>query len=829
MWRNYLITGFRALIRHKTYAFINIFGLAIGLAACLMILLYVRHETSYDSWLPDAERVYQVQTATTDAETGERREQQAAPRPTAEALAKNFPQIELISKAEGGRPTILSQGEPESGEMLLVDEPFFRILQVPFLRGDHATAMAGADSLAVSRSEALKRFGTVDALGRTLTIVADTGEKRDLKVTAVFEDLPKNSHLGFSLVTRFREEWECGWSCINGGAYLKLKPGADIEAINAQLPAWEKRNIPANDMGGAGASESDLLDFKLVNVRDVHLSPATGERPGNDRRSLITFSIIALLILGMAVVNFTNLATARAGQRAREVALRKVVGASRRQLVAQFLGESVLLTGIAMVIALALVELTLPAYAAFLDADLRLSYFGANGILPPVLSLGLAVGLLGGLYPAFYLSRYRPAAVLKANAASTDAQGSGRLRGLLVLAQFAVSIGLIVCTAVVYNQTVFARTTDPGFERDGLLIVEDLRRPETIPVREALQREIARIDGVTGVSGTSIVPGSRQTLYTMVQVPGKAEAEKIGWYSVEPSFFDTMKIRMVAGRKLSRAHAQDSGYIDFEKLSGEAAAAPAINAMLQRGINVVLNEQAARRLGFADPASALGKSFRLSLFGEGEGTTAATVVGIAADARFRSLREPVEPIVFYDVGYYSRLAIRYEKASPQAVRDQVERIWRRLLPEVPLTAEFADERLAELYEADARRGQTFAGFALLAVVIACLGLFGLAAFTAERRTKEIGIRKVFGARVGDIVQLLAWQFSKPVIVANLIAWPVAWWVMRDWLNGFDARIDLGPGPFVMAGALALAIALGTISGHAIKVARLNPIHALRYE
>jgi putative ABC transport system permease protein len=287
-----------------------------------------------------------------------------------------------------------------------------------------------------------------------------------------------------------------------------------------------------------------------------------------------------------------------------------------------------------------------------------------------------------------------------------------------------------------------------------------------------------------------------------------------------------MGIDLLAGRKLSRQFANDLAHVPFEP---EEATTAAMRSLTERGVNIVVNELAAKQMGFATPQQAIGKQVRLNAYGEEYGLMPVTIVGVAENSRFRSLREPVEPMMFRDTGYYSHLAVRYDSADPEKVRRDVERVWKKLAPEVPFDGEFADEQLAGLYITDAARAKTFGGFAVLAVLIACLGLFGLAAFTAERRTLEIGIRKVFGARVRDIVKLLAWQFSKPVIVANLIAWPVAWWVMRDWLNNFDARIELGPGPFVMAGALALVIALGTISGHAIKVARANPIYALRYE
>jgi putative ABC transport system permease protein len=828
MLRNYLTVAFRALTKSRTYAFINIFGLAFGLAACLLLLLYVRYETSYDAWLPEADRVFQVQTFGTDPGTGEKLDMQAVTRPVSAALEKDFPQIEAIAKFESDSPVILKDGRAESAEKAFAaDASFFDIVQLPFIEGNPKTALAATDSVTLSRSEANRLFGTTKILGRTLTTMQGD-RKLDLRVTGVFEDLPKNSHMEADMIRRFNsaEEDECGWGCVNGLAYAKLRPGVDVESINSQMQAWEKRNVPPRDIGGSDIGAA--TDWRLTNVKDIHLGPAQGgDRPGNDMRTIATFTIIALLILAMAVVNFVNLATARAGQRAREVAVRKVLGAKRRQLMGQFLGESMLLVAIAMVIALALIELTLPAFSAFLDADLEMNYLGSGGLLLPVLGLTALVGIAGGAYPAFQLSRYQPAAILKANKSSTDAQGSGKLRNILVVAQFAVSIGLMVCTAVVYNQTIFARSADPGFQREGLLSVAGLRNPDVQKVRETLSREFARVPGVTGVAATLIVPAEGPTFFTTAQVPGQTEGVKIGWYSVEPAFFDTMKLGLVAGRKLSRSFANDNISLDYD--APEEAVDAASRVLAARGMNIVVNESGAKLLGFSDPASALGKQIGLPAFGEEIGNVPATIVGIAKDTRFRSVRDPIQPIIYFDGGYYRYFAVRFEGADAASVRAGLERAWQRQLPEVPFNANLADEKLAELYGAEEARGQTFGSFALLAIVIACLGLFGLAAFTAERRTKEIGIRKVFGATVRDIVQLLVWQFSKPVVIANVIAWPVAWWLMRDWLNGFDARIPLGPGPFLLAGLIAFAIAVATIAGHAIKVARTNPINALRYE
>jgi putative ABC transport system permease protein len=829
MWGNYVKVGLRALARSKTHAFINIFGLASGIAACLLLLVFVRYEMSYDEWLPGAESVFQVQTVSSDPDEAENPLDQYVHGIVTESLPQAFPQIEAIARADEIEPVFIHDGVPRAAPMHVADENFFAIVRLPFLRGDPATALAGTDSLVVTRREAMSRFGGIDILGRTVTAIR-RGEQYSLRVTGVIEDVPRNSHMDFRMFGRMPDavRAECGWSCINSFVYLRLRPGADPREIERQLPAWERRAVPPVEVGSQQRSEADRYDWRLVPLRDVHLSGAPGAsaRPGNDRRTLATFSIVALLILGMATVNFVNLATARASQRAREVALRKVLGATRGQLIAQFLAESTIVTGISVVLAAALVELSVPWLGAALDADLHTHWLGDRGLVVPVLALWAVVAVAGGIYPAFYLSRYRPAEVLKANKSSAEPIGTGRLRMILVVAQFAVSIALIVCTIMVYRQTVHAQTSDLGFRRDGVIQVANFHRASIIPQTENLMRQVARIDGVQAVAGSNLRVAMEQVLTTNVEVPGRPGAEVVGMYSVTPDYFETMGLRLLAGRLLSREFAADDASTPFEP---EDAVAAAQRAMLERGLNVVVNEAAARRFGFQGAEAAVGREVRMNLFGADAPLMPTTIVGVVADARFRSARQPIEPQIFFDQKVYRNLVLRYDAADPERIRRLVGEIWRRLAPEVPYEAEYADEQLARLYAADAARARSFGGFALLAVAIACLGLFGLAAFTAERRTKEIGIRKVFGARSRDIVGLLAWQFAKPVLLANLIAWPLAWWTMRGWLDRFDSRIDITPWPFLIAGGLALAIAIATIAGHALKVSRTNPIKALRYE
>jgi len=834
MWRNYFNVGVRALVKNKTYAFINIFGLAIGLAACLMLLLYVRYETTYDQWLPNAQNSFQFQSHYRNKQTGEEMHLQMTSYVAGQRLKADFPQVDRTVYALTTQPVVMRGAEALSTtNVLLVDNLFFDVLQFPLVSGDPRTALAQTNNVVLTQSEARRLFGTEDAIGRTMTMVV-RGVATDFRVTGIARDIPHNSHARFTMVARFdfargfadAPQFLTSWGWQSGWYYFTLRPGSDPAAIQAALPAWERRNIPDETFGQTTTNQGDEQDWRVVNIRDVHLGEAQEGTmtAGNDRQTIITFAIIAFLILGMACVNFTNLATARASQRAREVALRKVLGANRQQLITQFLAESVLIAGIAMLLALALVELLLPALSSFLDATLAMHYFGWDGMLLPILGLTLLVGAAGGVYPAFYLSRFQPAQVLKANKSSAEASGSGMLRNVLVVGQFAVSIGLIICTGVVYAQTVYARTVDPGYRRDGLIQIENLSRRQLAPRADAITQEMARIPGVLSVGRSGIGIATSNNRNNGVQVPGQTEPVNIGDYSVDVDFFRTMDIQLVAGRLFDANRPGDDSTIPYPSDDAHE------RGLVARGINIVINELAARRMGFRTPQDAIGKTVGVSYFDPDDGLVPTRIIGVVRDSRFRSIREPIDPIMFrLDRTNANVLLLRYDTADPIGVRGRVEQAWRRLAPDVPYDGIFSEEKILELYAREQARSQVFAGFALLAVIVACLGLFGLAAFTAERRTKEIGIRKVLGARTRDIVRLLAWQFSKPVIIANLIAWPLAWWAMRTWLNGFDARIDLGPLPFVMAAAIALVIAIGTISGHAFKVARANPIHALRYE
>jgi putative ABC transport system permease protein len=830
MWRNYWTVAVRALAKNRTYSIINIAGLAIGMAACIMILLYIRYEESYDSWVPDVQNTYQLQTWSPHPSDGEPYFIQMAPYATKDALKKDFPQVQYAAYLQDNNPVFIKDGQAAATEgWMFTDDDFLKVVSLPLIAG---TTLTQPQTAVITQGEAIKRFGTDQVVGRTLTVIS-RGVKRDFKINGVIKDLPKNSSMKIYAIMRLdyvafnatNPEFLKCWGCQSGWVYFKTRPGTDIAQMQAQEPAWEKRNIPDDPTVGIKYNAGNDSDWHFINLKDVHLGKAQDGTmtPGNDQRSIATFAIIAVLILAMAVVNFTNLATARASQRAREVALRKVLGATRKQLVVQFVAESVLISAIAMLLGLALVELLVRPLAAFLDADLRLDYLGHNGILLPAIALTVLVGVVSGLYPAFFLSRFQPAQVLKANRSAAETPGSGRLRAVLVVGQFAVSIGLIICTTVIYGQTVYARHVDPGYKRDHILQVEEIGRAQLWPLAEGIVQRAERTPGVVAAALTDIGINTNNQNNSFIIPPGSSQQILIGQYTVGADYLQAMGLKLLAGRWFDANRPIDDATDPYPPRPDVE------KAIHDRGMTVVLNQYAARKLGFKSPADAIGKVVRGDLIGDHLGLMNLTIIGVVGDSRFRTVRTPIEPIMFHKVRTGPAwMMVRYN-GDPQAVKSALESEWKQVTNEVPFNAKFSEDIMAEMYKKEDARAKTFAGFSLLAVIIGCLGLFGLASFTAERRTKEIGIRKVLGARTRDIVRLLVWQFSRPVIIANIIAWPIAWWMMRDWLNGFDQRIALTPLPFLIAAAIALGIAIATVVGHSVRVARANPIHALRYE
>lgn len=824
--RNYLLVAVRNLVRSPLYSTINVAGLVVGLTCCLLILLFVRDELSYDRWLPDADRIVRVES-TFIVPGRDPMDAAQAPGPARAAFLQEFgAEIEQAVRLFQRKPTVDVDGRQFNDELIEADPDFFSVFGLQFVAGSPRDALADNHSLVLTESIARKYFGNTAVVGRTLTITREQPET--YKVTAVVRDTPRNSHVEFKMIARFDPEhyadrpWVAdSWTSVNTYTYLKLRRADAAAAISARMREFTDRNVKFDVSGIDTIAPSDLLQFSLQPVTRIHLhsSQRMGFKPGGNINTVYTFAAVALLILLIASVNFMNLATARSMQRAREVALRKVHGASRGQLVVQFIGESVLVTLLSLAMSVAATWALLPSFNAWLDKQLTLDFIGEPALAGMLVGLTVLVGIVGGLYPAFFLSHFQPAAVLKAGRA-TGSTGSTRLRAGLVLLQFTISIALIAATLVVYSQWQYARTMDLGFDKERLVTISPAGGPKLESRQEALRQQFQRLPGIAAVARASDTPPLEDNNNTLVKLPDVPSDELlvIETLFVDFDFFSALGVDAVAGRLFSADHAADVMPPDAEKLETKVS------------VGVVMNRTAVKRLGFADAQSTVGKTMQVSL---GEDKYAdATVVGIIDDLHMRSIHESVTPTIYYvgdDVKVFSDFVLRLAPGNQQATLAAIDRAWAGIYPEVPIQRAFVDEDYATLYAAEEERVKMFVGFSGLAIFVACLGLFGLASFTADRRTREIGIRKVLGASNGDLTRLLLWQFSRPVLIANLIAWPVAWYFLQSWLEGFAYRIELSPVPFAIAGFAALLIAWGTVLRHARRVAGTDAIVSLRYE
>jgi putative ABC transport system permease protein len=834
MLRNYLATALRNLAQNRLHAVINIGGLALGLAACLLILLFVRDELSYEDWLPNAERIARLE-GSFDVPGRERMGFAQAPGPAKAALEKDFSSdiVRAVRILPGEQP--VRSGQRQFTETVnFVDPGFFEVFDLPMVQGERESALQSNTKLILSRKMASKYFGDASPLGQVVTVDNDT----DYTVVGVFEDLPENTHLDLDFIALFDplrfvdKPWVAErWTSTNTYLYALFRSADGIDRVGAELPAFVERNVEIDIPGISKAQMSKMLSFNLMPVPDIHLRSRTQNqtKPGGDVATVVAFSAIALLILLVACINFVNLATARSMKRAREVAMRKVVGATRGQLIVQHLGEAIMTASLALILAIAIVEVVLAPYNAFVHKQLSLDFAGDPALFAIAAALVAVVGLLGGLYPAIYLSRFRPARVLKAN--QSAATGSPRFRSALVVFQFAISIGLIICTAVVYGQTIYARTIDLGFRPEHKLVLEALDDMPSREVDETLKKEIGALPGVRSLSFSSERPphqGQNNNIFFPSAVPGD-ESLLAEMVVVDFDFFTVYGVKPLAGRLFSPAFPGDVPILDA-------------NARAELRQSIVVNETFLARLGVTDRQGAIGTVLWMPVapLSEGDRMARTTIVGVVPDIQVRSVREEIPPLYYLlddddpKERSFDFLTVAIEPDRLGEVSAGVAQIWSRLVPGAPLRTSLLDETIAAQYDGEEQRAQVFGAFAVFAVLIACLGLFGLASFAAERRTKEIGLRKVMGASVRDIVRLLVWQFSRPVLVANLIAWPVAFYFMNRWLSDFRYAIDLTApliliGLFGGAGLLALAIAWGTVAGHAASVARASPIRALRCE
>ncbi len=806
MFKNYLKIALRNLFKQKSFSFINIAGLSIGIACSILIFLWVQDELSFDRFNKNANNLYRIINYNGEFEN----RGAGTPAPLGPALKQEMPEVVNYTRFAPVPKIVLSKEDKMFYEerLVLADSSIFNMFTFPFLKGNPKTALSSTDKMVITESMAKKYFGEEDPMGKTI-IIEGGGEAL---ISGVVKDIPKNSHIQFDFLISFQLLYEdrifgTQWGDFNFTTYVQLERNSRVEHLNENVTEIARaHNCPQVKWGN--------LKFYLQPLTDVHLDAGTAPSgveivaPGGDTKYVYIFSLIAVFILFIACVNFMNLSTARATNRIKEIGMRKTIGANRFQLIVQFLGESFLVTVIAGLIALLLIELFLPSFNQLSGKQLNLHLLEYK----MVIILGAIIiftALVSGSYPALYLSNFSPISILKGSSffrtktgnRSIKISDSAGFRKVLVVLQFSLSIGLIFGTAVIYQQLQFMRNKKLGFDKENIVMLP--ARGNFLLKYNVIKNELTRNPNILAVTAKDWMQFRSQKNTNDFDWEGKQDNYEVMMthVKVEYDYFDVMNVEFVEGRNFSK---------DFKTDATEA---------------FILNEEAVRRTGLESP---VGKSFRLY-------DKKGYIIGVIKDVYFGSLHQTVNPQVFhvlanmYHAWGYGAILVKINGQKPEQTLSTIESYWNKMNPTAPFEYHFLDETYDNLYKSEKRLNIIFNYFTGLAIFISCLGLFGLTLFTANKRTKEIGIRKVLGASVSNIVGLLSFQFVKWVLVANLIALPVGYYVMNLWLQNFAYRIGLSVWTCVLAGLVALLIAILTVSYQSIKAAAANPVESLRYE
>lgn len=811
MLQNYFTIAFRNLKKQRFYTLINVAGLAVGVASCLIIMLYVTNELSYDKHFKDHARIYRQQA---EVKFGDNHLLlSVTPAPLSETLRKDFPEVETSARLwNHGTRIFRRTGESFKQEhTIYADSSIFDVFDMKFLAGDPKTALTEPNCIVISKKTADKYFPGEMALGQTLISNGGT----NWKITGVMENIPDNTHFYFDiLLSMVSDEYnkDGNWTSNNFQTYLKLREGADPKALEAKFPKMIETYVTPQVRAIFGSeftmenfyAQGNKFDYTLMPLDDIHLkSDRIGELGANsDMAYIYLFSAIAGFILAIACINFMNLSTARSSNRAKEVGVRKVMGSFRSHLVKQFLTESVLLSIISFVIALVFAWMVLPMFNELAKKSLTVPFTsGMFWIL--IIAAALATGLLAGLYPSFFLSAFKPVNVLKGKVALGTK--SGLVRGALVVFQFWISIVLVVGTIAVNRQLSYIQTKKIGFNKDQVIVVQD-----AYALKDQLQSFKNEVE-----KDTRILSG---TLSSFLPVDGSARSDNTHWpegksptqenmvsiqtWYVDHDYVKTLGMNIVDGRDFDRNFLSDS------------------NA-------VILNQAAVKAFGYHD--NPIGKKITSFNDQELKTTRSTTIIGVVEDFHYESLRQAIGPLALFIDNSTGFISFRFKSQDTKEVINTIEQHWKKLGPGVPFDYSFLDDDFGKMYAAEQRLGDIFTVFAVLAIIIACLGLFALTAFTAEQRTKEIGIRKVLGASVSGIVVLLSKEFGKLILIAFVLATPVAWYGIDRWLESYEYKTEVGVLVYVAAGVAAFSIAWLTMSFQSIRAALANPVKSLRSE
>ncbi|WP_114752100.1 ABC transporter permease [Pleomorphovibrio marinus] len=806
MIKNYFKIAFRNLLSNKAFSAITILGLAIGIATCLLILQFVQSELGYDSFHEKADRIVRV-VFRGSVQGGSMNEAHVMP-PVAEALKADYPEVEQATRIRKiGYPKVTHNNNSfRNYAAAYVDANLFQVFTFPLIKGDPATALVEPHTIVISATAAQIFFKEQDPLGKELWM--NDGNDR-FTVTGVMADIPVNSHFHFDLfasMSTFPEAKNPSWMVSEFYTYLLLQPGYEYKNLEAKLPEVAEKYIGPQLQEAMGISFDQFkqagnnIGIFLQPLTSIHLhSDMMGELgPGGDVRYLYIFGAIALFMLLIASINFVNLSTASASKRAREVGVRKVLGSEQRQLVWQFLMEYILLSLFALLVAIVLVNLALPVFNELSGKEIAIPYFSSPWTLPTLLAFGLMVGIVAGIYPAFFLSSFKPVAVLKGSQfPNLSGKRSIGLRSGLVVFQFTVSVILIIGTIVVYNQLEYIQNKNLGYDKEQVLILPNIGNNA-----EVFRNQLLQDSRVENVSISGYLPSGQSYNNNFFLFPNENVSKQIKTlrYDVDNAYIPSMGMEIIAGRNFS------------DKFGNEQE-------------SIILNETAVKVLGWENEA--LGKTLTHS-DNEGNKTTY-QVIGIVKDFHFRSLHERIFPLVMVKGNAEGAVIAKINTSDVGGLLEDVKLKWASLAGDEPFEYSFLNDRFYQTYQAERRMGYILSVFASLIIFVACLGLFGLALFTAKQRHKEIGVRKVLGADVSTIVAMLSRDFLKLVVFSALLASPIAWWLMSHWLESFAYRIDISIWTYLGAGAIVVVVAWLAVGYEAIKAAMMNPVEALRSE
>ena len=807
MIKNYFKTAFRNLFKNKIFSAINIFGLAIGIAICLIIMLFVSNELGYDRYNKKADRMVRISFRGSAA--GETFNEASIMPPVAQTMKTDFPEVQEATRIRDYGTPRLIYGDKSFKEdaFAFVDSNFFQVFTLPLIEGDAKTALLEPNTIVITKSLAHKYFGNEDPMGKVISF--KDGANVPCKVTGVIDKVPVNSHFHFEIfasMVGLPESREPTWMSSNFYTYLVLPVGYDYKKLEAKLPKIVDKYMGPQMLQAMHVTLADFrkkgndLSFHLQPVTDIHLHSnfANDLSPAGDIRYVYIFGAIALFMLLIACINFMNLSTAGASKRAREVGIRKVLGSMKLALVRQFLLESVLITAIALLLAIVFMYMALPVFNKLAGQSLTLQFADHPLLLPGLLLFVLLVGIMAGSYPAFYLSSFKPVAVLKGK--FTSGKKSIGLRSGLVVFQFFISIILIVSTTVVYKQLSFIQHKKLGYDKNQVMVLPDtwmLGKNEAI-----FRRQLLNDPRIANVSNSGFLPAGPSNNNNFFVYPGENPNQMVKTlrYEVDENYIPTLGIKLVTGRNFSKGLTSDSS-------------------------GIILNETAAKVFGWGENAP----GHIISTTKHSGEIVSYNVIGIVKDFHFKSLHELISPLVMVLSPNAGTMVVKLKTKDIEGLLAVIKKRWTDYGAEEPLAYSFLDDRFNNTYESEQKTGLILGIFAGLTIFVACLGLFGLAMFTAEQRTKEIGIRKVLGASVIQVTQMLSKEFIKLVLIASLIAFPAAWWAMNKWLQSFAYRINISWWVFVVAGLTAILIALITISFQAIKAAIANPVKSLRTE